>query len=69
VSDTGGVDEEAARRFLADRFGEPVEPVRFLGQGEWSVCYSFRVSGSEKVIRFGEHIEDFCGSSDLSGVR
>ena len=60
MSDSGPVGEEAARRFLADRFDETVEPVRFLGRGEWSVCFSFRQGGTEKVIRFGAHIEDFC---------
>ena len=60
MSDAGRVDEEAARRFLADRFDEPVEAVRFLGKGEWSLCFSFRQGGSDKVVRFGDQIEDFC---------
>jgi hygromycin-B 4-O-kinase len=53
-----------ADRFIADRFGESVEPVQFLGRGEWSVCFSFcehrtQEQGTEKVIRFGDHLEDF----------
>ncbi len=53
------VYKEMASRFLADRFGEPVESLEFLGSGEWSVCFAFRHAGSEKVIRFGNHVEDF----------
>lgn len=59
MSGRASVDEQAASRFLGDRFGEPAESVRFLGQGEWSVCFSFRQDGSENVIRFGNHLEDF----------
>jgi hygromycin-B 4-O-kinase len=53
------VNEEMANRFIADRFGESVERVQFVGRGEWSACFSFRESGTEKVIRFGNHLEDF----------
>ncbi len=56
---TDPVDEDMASRFLDDRYGEPAESVKFLGRGEWSICFAFRQAGAEKVIRFGNHLEDF----------
>jgi hygromycin-B 4-O-kinase len=56
---TQPVGEVMASRFVADRFGEAAESLEFLGRGEWSSCFAFRHAGTEKVIRFGSHIEDF----------
>jgi hygromycin-B 4-O-kinase len=38
----------------------PATAGRGLGAGEWSRAYTFVLDGREAVIRFGDHVEDFC---------
>jgi len=53
------LDAEAVHSFLEGALGTDVESVAFLARGEWSRCFSFSVGGSDQVIRFGNHLEDF----------
>jgi hygromycin-B 4-O-kinase len=53
------VDVVQAASFLALRFGEDVTDVEFLADGSWSRCFGFRRGGTEFVVRFGRHLEDF----------
>jgi len=48
-----------AARFVAHRFGEAAGPVEHVADGAWSRCFGFTLDGSELVIRFGRHLEDF----------
>ncbi|HEY4608880.1 MAG TPA: aminoglycoside phosphotransferase family protein, partial [Ilumatobacteraceae bacterium] len=48
-----------AARFVSQRFGESAGPVEHVGDGAWSRCFGFTLDGSELVIRFGRHLEDF----------
>jgi hygromycin-B 4-O-kinase len=52
-------DVEVVRLFLAERFGDDVRNVSYLASGEWSRCFAFRLGDSDKVVRFGLHLEDF----------
>jgi hygromycin-B 4-O-kinase len=53
------VDLPQARAFLAARLGPDVTDVELIGDGDWSRCFGFEHRGSELVIRFGRHAEDF----------
>jgi hygromycin-B 4-O-kinase len=53
------VDEIQATRFLATRFGTPIDDVTRLGHGEWSTAYAINTAGRAFVIRFGAHRDDF----------
>jgi hygromycin-B 4-O-kinase len=53
------VDLPRARRFLVERFGTGVDDVEYVGEGAWSRCFGFVHNGSELVVRFGRHVEDF----------
>jgi hygromycin-B 4-O-kinase len=55
----GPGDADEVGRFLAERCGSTVGDVSYLASGEWSRCFSFRQGDSDKVIRFGMHLEDF----------
>lgn len=48
-----------ARAFLINRFGVAGDTVEYVGEGAWSRCYGFTHNGSELVVRFGRHCEDF----------
>jgi hygromycin-B 4-O-kinase len=48
-----------ASSFLAERFGIGAAGVEYVGEGAWSRCFGFTHSGSELVVRFGRHLEDF----------
>jgi hygromycin-B 4-O-kinase len=48
-----------AARFVSQRFGDGAGPVEHVGDGAWSRCFGFTLEGSELVIRFGRHLEDF----------
>ncbi|MEP7203729.1 MAG: aminoglycoside phosphotransferase family protein [Ilumatobacteraceae bacterium] len=48
-----------ARAFLVERFELDSETVEFVGEGAWSRCYGFTHNGSELVVRFGRHLDDF----------
>ena len=41
-------------------YGPRAAGMRGLGAGEWSRAYAFVLDGREVVIRFGDHVEDFC---------
>ena len=53
------VEEPQARAFLIERFGSDVGEVEYISEGAWSRCFGFTQQGSELVIRFGRHLEDF----------
>lgn len=53
------VDLSRAREFLVERFGIDGDDVEYVGEGAWSRCFGFVHNGSELVIRFGRHLEDF----------
>jgi len=48
-----------AANFLSERFGTDVGDVEYVGEGAWSRCFGFTLDGSELVIRFGRHVDDF----------
>jgi hygromycin-B 4-O-kinase len=48
-----------AEAFLATRFGGDAGDVAHLGAGVWSQAFAFRRAGSDYVIRFGAHGDDF----------
>lgn len=53
------VDLAQAEAFLKGQFGGDASEVAPLGRGEWSKAFAFRLGGSDYVIRFGSHQEDF----------
>ncbi len=53
------IDADAAARFLADHLGRTVDDVVEVGAGAWSNCFGFTDSGTEYVIRFGNHVDDY----------
>lgn len=56
---THPVDATRAAAFLRSRFGDAAELRERLGHGEWSTAYAFQRDGSNFVIRFGFHPDDF----------
>jgi hygromycin-B 4-O-kinase len=48
-----------AAAFLSDRFGIGPDEVEYVGEGAWTRCFGFILAGSDLVVRFGRHIEDF----------
>lgn len=54
-----GVGIEAARAFLADRFGGDASNIEALRPGGWSSAYGFMRDHAGYVIRFSAHIDDF----------
>lgn len=52
------VDLAQAQEFLEGHLGA-VRDVELVGEGEWSRCFGFVHQGTELVIRFGRHVEDF----------
>jgi len=48
-----------AAHFVAERFGPDAGQVEHVADGAWSRCFGFTLDGSELVIRFGHHVEDF----------
>ena len=54
------VDLSRAEAFLASRFNSDISDIAPLGSGAWSRAFEFRWEGSDYVIRFGAHLEDFC---------
>jgi hygromycin-B 4-O-kinase len=53
------VELSDAQAFLEQRFGIDGSGVEFAGEGAWSRCFGFMLNGSEMVIRFGRHLDDF----------
>ena len=53
------VELPQARAFLVERFGADVDGVELIGEGAWSRCFGFAHNGSELVVRFGRHADDF----------
>ena len=53
------ITDDAARRFVAGRYGRRAADLRPLGAGEWSRAYALILDGEERVIRFGGHVADF----------
>lgn len=53
------VDQQAAARFLAARYGPGAGSVAGLGGGDWSRAFAFRLGDRDLVARFGRHREDF----------
>jgi predicted Ser/Thr protein kinase len=54
------VDQEAAARFLAERYGQSAAAsVAVLGGGDWSRAFSFRADNRDLVVRFGRYRENF----------
>src|SRR6266498_332078 len=54
-----GVDTSQARAFLAGHFDTKPADVVLIGEGAWSRCFRFFHGGKERVIRFGNHLDDF----------
>src|SRR5437870_12482558 len=55
----GAMDQAAAARFLAERYGVRAREIAELGGGDWSRAFSFRLDHRDLVVRFGRHLEDF----------
>lgn len=53
------MDAAFVEAFLAARFGGDAGDVAHLGAGVWSQAFAFRRAGSDYVIRFGAHGDDF----------
>lgn len=53
------VEASQASSFLVKRFGSEAGEVAPVGQGEWSKAYFYRRGGSNYVIRFSSHQQDF----------
>ncbi len=53
------VELSQALSFLVERFGADVGEVELIGEGAWSRCFGFVHNGSELVVRFGRHADDF----------
>ena len=47
------------KQFLESHYRQQITNLKAIGAGEWSQAFSFRLTGTEYVIRFGAHIEDF----------
>ena len=54
-----GVDLSEAVAFLETHFGDRARDVSALGDGEWSAAFNFRLDDAERVIRFGQHRDDY----------
>lgn len=54
----GEYDTAKATRFLAQHGYGPVD-VAMVGEGAWSRCFGFRHDGTDLVVRFGAHLDDF----------
>ena len=59
VEQPSQVQLDEASTFLVQRFGAEVSDVELVGEGAWSRCFGFTLNGSELVIRFGRHVDDF----------
>jgi aminoglycoside phosphotransferase (APT) family kinase protein len=55
----GRITIDAARTFLADRYGGEVRAVVELRGGYWSSAFAFRLDGRDLVARFGRWREDY----------
>jgi hygromycin-B 4-O-kinase len=53
------IDTRVARAFLASHLGRDPGAVELVGEGEWSRCFAFTADGAERVVRFGQHRDDF----------
>jgi len=53
------VELSDAQTFLEKRFGIDGDDVEYVDEGAWSRCFGFILNGSEMVIRFGRHLDDF----------
>lgn len=52
-------DAAAAQAFLTEKLGRTVADVALVGAGAWSRCFGFRLGSDERVIRFGQYVDDF----------
>jgi len=59
VEQPSQVQLDEASTFLVQRFGAEISDVEHVGEGAWSRCFGFTLNGSELVIRFGRHVDDF----------
>ena len=59
----------APGHFLIQRFGIDGDRRRVVGEGAWSRCFGFTLNGSELVIRFGRHVDDFQRDRSPPGSR
>jgi len=46
-------------KFLRNHIGQDITDLSRIGQGEWSVAYSFRNKNTEMIIRFSHLDADF----------
>ncbi|MFN8488052.1 MAG: aminoglycoside phosphotransferase family protein [Caldilineaceae bacterium] len=53
------IDVQQAHAFLASHLGAAPTDVVLVGEGAWSRCFGFRQGDQERVIRFGNHVDDF----------
>lgn len=53
------IDAHQVKAFLDEHLNENVRDVALLGEGAWSMAFSFRTWGGEFVVRFGSYREDF----------
>ncbi len=54
-----GIGSGDARDFLTTHLGRAVGDVELVGEGAWSRCFAFTDDGRERVIRFGDYVDDF----------
>ena len=54
-----GISSGDAREFLTAHLGRDVDDVDLVGEGAWSRCFGFVADGLERVIRFGNFLDDF----------
>lgn len=52
-------DAAATQAFLTEKLGRTVADVALVGAGAWSRCFGFRQGDDERVIRFGQYVDDF----------
>jgi hygromycin-B 4-O-kinase len=54
-----GIGSGDARDFLTNHLGRAVGDVELVGEGAWSRCFAFTDDGRERVVRFGDYLDDF----------
>lgn len=65
------ITELQIKDFLEDHYAEPINEIAHVGEGWWSQAFTFTRSGTEYVVRFGAHNEDFLKdkiASDFAGA-
>ena len=62
------ITQTDAKKFLSRLYGVPVTRLELLSGGEWSLAYGFEHEGQKKVVRFGQHVEDYLKDQAAAGL-